>query len=59
MFKKILLPRDGSELPERAVLTGVSVAKKLGTEVIGRSEVAALTRLRWIVKALCHTVANH
>ena len=35
MFKKILLPTDGSELSERAVLAGVSFAKELGAEVIG------------------------
>lgn len=35
MFKKILLPTDGSELSERAVLAGVSFAKELGAEVVG------------------------
>jgi nucleotide-binding universal stress UspA family protein len=35
MFKQILLPTDGSELSERAVLAGISFAKDLGGEVIG------------------------
>lgn len=35
MFKRILLPTDGSELSERAVLAGVSFAKELGAEVTG------------------------
>lgn len=35
MFKKILLPTDGSELSERAVLAGVSLAKDVGAEVVG------------------------
>ena len=35
MFKRILLPTDGSELSSRAVLAGVSFAKEVGAEVIG------------------------
>ena len=35
MFKHILLPTDGSELSERAVLAGVSFAREVGAEVIG------------------------
>lgn len=35
MFKHILLPTDGSELSERAVLAGVSFAKEVGAEVTG------------------------
>ncbi|MGZ5198563.1 MAG: universal stress protein [Telluria sp.] len=35
MFKQILLPTDGSELSERAVLAGVSFAKDIGAQVIG------------------------
>jgi nucleotide-binding universal stress UspA family protein len=35
MFKQILLPTDGSELSERAVLAGISFAKELGGEVVG------------------------
>jgi nucleotide-binding universal stress UspA family protein len=35
MFKQILLPTDGSELSERAVLAGVSFAKDVGAQVIG------------------------
>jgi nucleotide-binding universal stress UspA family protein len=35
MFKQILLPTDGSELSERAVLAGVSFAKDIGAEVTG------------------------
>jgi nucleotide-binding universal stress UspA family protein len=35
MFKKILLPTDGSDLSERAVLAGVSFAKEIGARVIG------------------------
>ena len=35
MFKNILLPTDGSELSERAVLAGVSFAKEAGAQVVG------------------------
>lgn len=35
MFKQILLPTDGSDLSERAVLAGISFAKELGAEVVG------------------------
>ncbi|HEX9174251.1 MAG TPA: universal stress protein [Telluria sp.] len=35
MFKHILLPTDGSDLSERAVLAGVSFAKDIGARVTG------------------------
>jgi nucleotide-binding universal stress UspA family protein len=35
MFKRILLPTDGSEQSERAILAGVGFAKELGAEVVG------------------------
>jgi nucleotide-binding universal stress UspA family protein len=35
MYKQILLPTDGSELSERAVLAGVSFAKEVGASVVG------------------------
>jgi nucleotide-binding universal stress UspA family protein len=35
MFKRILLPTDGSELSQRAILAGISFAKELGAEVVG------------------------
>jgi nucleotide-binding universal stress UspA family protein len=35
MFKRILLPTDGSELSARAVLAGVSFAQEAGAQVIG------------------------
>jgi nucleotide-binding universal stress UspA family protein len=35
MFKRILLPTDGSELSSRAVLAGVSFAKEVGAQVVG------------------------
>lgn len=35
MFKQILLPTDGSELSERAVLAGVSFARDVGAQVVG------------------------
>jgi nucleotide-binding universal stress UspA family protein len=35
MFSQILLPTDGSDLSERAVLAGVSFAKEVGAQVIG------------------------
>jgi len=35
MFKRILLPTDGSELSSRAVLAGVSFAKEVGAKVVG------------------------
>ena len=37
MFKQILLPTDGSDLSERAVLAGVSFAKEIGAQVVGLS----------------------
>lgn len=35
MFKQILLPTDGSDLSERAVLAGVSFARDIGAQVVG------------------------
>lgn len=35
MFKQILLPTDGSDLSERAVLAGISFAKEMGAQVVG------------------------
>jgi nucleotide-binding universal stress UspA family protein len=35
MFKHILLPTDGSDLSERAVLAGISFAKEIGARVVG------------------------
>lgn len=35
MFKRILLPTDGSEQSQRAVLAGIAFAKDLGAEVVG------------------------
>jgi nucleotide-binding universal stress UspA family protein len=35
MFKRILLPTDGSELSARAVLAGVSFAKEVGAQLVG------------------------
>lgn len=35
MFKHILLPTDGSDLSERAVLAGVSFAREIGAGVVG------------------------
>jgi nucleotide-binding universal stress UspA family protein len=35
MFKQILLPTDGSDLSERALLAGVSFAKEIGASVVG------------------------
>ena len=35
MFKHILIPTDGSELSERAVLAAVSFAKEVGAQVTG------------------------
>ncbi|HAV38323.1 MAG TPA: universal stress protein [Massilia sp.] len=43
MFKHILIPTDGSELSERAVLAGVSFAKEVGAQVTG---VTALPEFR-------------
>jgi nucleotide-binding universal stress UspA family protein len=35
MFKRILLPTDGSEQSQRAILAGIGFAKELGAEVVG------------------------
>jgi nucleotide-binding universal stress UspA family protein len=35
MFTQILLPTDGSDLSERAVLAGISFAKEVGAQVVG------------------------
>lgn len=43
MFKHILIPTDGSELSERAVLAGVSFAKEVAAQVTG---VTALPEFR-------------
>ena len=35
MYQRILLPTDGSEASQRAILAGVAFAKELGAEVVG------------------------
>jgi nucleotide-binding universal stress UspA family protein len=35
MFKRILLPTDGSEASRRAIVAAVGLAKELGAEVVG------------------------
>jgi nucleotide-binding universal stress UspA family protein len=35
MFKRILLPTDGTEASERATLAGASLARELGADIIG------------------------
>lgn len=35
MFKRILLPTDGSALSKQAVLSGIRLAKECGAEVVG------------------------
>lgn len=35
MFKRILLPTDGSAQSERAILAGLGLSKELGAEVVG------------------------
>lgn len=39
MFKKILLPTDGSELSSRAISGAIDMAKKLGARIIGMTVV--------------------
>jgi len=35
MYKRILLPTDGSEASRRAILAGIDFAKDMGAEVVG------------------------
>ena len=35
MYKRILIPSDGSEASERAILAGVGFAREVGAEVVG------------------------
>jgi len=35
MYKRILLPTDGSEASQRAILAGVEFAREVGAEVVG------------------------
>jgi nucleotide-binding universal stress UspA family protein len=35
MFKQILIPTDGSDLSDRAVLAGISFAREVGAQVVG------------------------
>jgi nucleotide-binding universal stress UspA family protein len=35
MYKRILLPTDGSEASQRAILAGVGFAREIGAEVVG------------------------
>jgi len=35
MYKRILIPSDGSEASERAILAGVDFAREVGAEVVG------------------------
>jgi nucleotide-binding universal stress UspA family protein len=39
MFKKILLPTDGSELSARAIAGAVEMAKKMGAKIVGMTVV--------------------
>ena len=40
MYKRILLPTDGSDASERAVLAGVDFARSVGAEVVGMTATA-------------------
>jgi nucleotide-binding universal stress UspA family protein len=35
MYKRILIPTDGSEASQRAILAGVEFAREVGAEVVG------------------------
>jgi nucleotide-binding universal stress UspA family protein len=35
MYKRILIPTDGSEASQRAILSGVAFAREVGAEVVG------------------------
>jgi nucleotide-binding universal stress UspA family protein len=35
MYKRILIPSDGSEASQRAILAGVEFAREMGAEVVG------------------------
>jgi nucleotide-binding universal stress UspA family protein len=35
MYKRILLPTDGSELSQRAIMHGIAMAKAIGASVLG------------------------
>ena len=35
MFKRILIPTDGSKLSRRAIKTGIALAKSVGADIVG------------------------
>ena len=39
MFKRILLPTDGSDASRRAILSGVAFARSIGAEVVGMTAI--------------------
>lgn len=41
MYKRILLPTDGSDASERAILSGIDFAKEIGAEVVAMTATPA------------------
>ncbi|MDB5754038.1 MAG: sulfate transporter [Massilia sp.] len=59
MFKRILLPTDGSEQSERAVIAGIKFAKELDAEVIGLTVIPKFHVLTYKAEMLEETPAEY
>lgn len=52
MFKHILLPTDGSVHSERAIISGVGLARALGARVLGLHVIPPFSSLSYLVEVL-------
>ncbi|MET0858626.1 MAG: universal stress protein [Telluria sp.] len=59
MFKRILLPTDGSEPAQRAIVAAISLAKELGAEVVGLTVIPKFHVFTYKAEMLEETKAEH
>ncbi|NNG23478.1 universal stress protein [Telluria aromaticivorans] len=59
MYKRILLPTDGSEASRRAILSGVDFARSVGAEVVGMTATRPFHTLTTDVEMLEQTPESY
>jgi len=59
MFKRILLPVDGSEQSLRAASIGIEMAAHHGAEAVGLEVLAPLASVTWVADFILHSRENH
>jgi nucleotide-binding universal stress UspA family protein len=59
IYERILLPTDGSEASERAILAGVDFARELGAEVVGFTATPNFHMISGDPEMIADTPAQH